>query len=100
MTRGLKEFRLYPRKPRQRITYQSKVLVPSRSSVSCTSRACPARNVEEHLEALPLDREKRFNQRCAVRVIFSRNKTAGQWRAHGRYLMRDSDRAAGGSWAL
>src|SRR5580704_15553539 len=35
---------------------------------------------------------KRFNQRCAVRVIYSRNKTAGQWRAHGRYLMRESAR--------
>jgi len=27
-----------------------------------------------------------------VRVIYSRNKTAGQWRAHGRYLMRESAR--------
>ena len=35
---------------------------------------------------------KRFNQRCAVRVIYSRNKTAGQWFAHGRYLMRESAR--------
>jgi hypothetical protein len=35
---------------------------------------------------------KRFNQRCAVRVIYSRNKAAGQWRAHGRYIMRDSAR--------
>jgi len=25
-------------------------------------------------------------------VIYSRNKTAGQWRAHGRYIMRDSAR--------
>jgi hypothetical protein len=30
------------------------------------------------------------NQRCAVRVSYSPNKTKGQWRAHGRYLERDS----------
>jgi len=35
---------------------------------------------------------KRFNQRCAVRVIYSRNKTSGQWRAHGRYIVRESAR--------
>ena len=29
-------------------------------------------------------------QRCAVRVSYSPNKTKGQWRAHGRYLERDS----------
>lgn len=29
-------------------------------------------------------------QRCAVRVSYSPNKTNGQWRAHGRYLERDS----------
>ncbi len=31
-----------------------------------------------------------FSQRCAVRVTYSRNTTKGQWRAHGRYLMRES----------
>jgi hypothetical protein len=31
---------------------------------------------------------KRHGQRCAVRVIYSQNKTHGQWKAHGRYLMR------------
>src|SRR5579885_1994794 len=33
---------------------------------------------------------RRFSQRCAVRVTYSRNTTKGQWRAHGRYLMRES----------
>ena len=33
---------------------------------------------------------KPFQQRCAIRVSYSGNKTAGQWGAHGRYLMRDS----------
>lgn len=31
-----------------------------------------------------------FNQRCAVRVMYSRNSVKGQWRAHGRYLARES----------
>ncbi len=31
-----------------------------------------------------------FNQRCAVRVTYSPNKIAGQWRAHGIYIARES----------
>jgi hypothetical protein len=31
-----------------------------------------------------------FNQRCAVRVIYSPNRITGQWHAHGRYIARDS----------
>jgi hypothetical protein len=33
---------------------------------------------------------KAFHQRCAVRVTYSRNTVKGQWRAHGRYVARDS----------
>lgn len=33
-------------------------------------------------------------QRCAVRITYLKNGTRGQWRAHGRYLQRES--AAGG----
>ena len=41
---------------------------------------------------------KRFNQRCAVRITYTKSKVAGQWRAHGRYIARESaarDGAAG-----
>jgi type IV secretory pathway VirD2 relaxase len=31
-----------------------------------------------------------FHQRCAVRVMYSRNAGRGQWRAHGRYIVRGS----------
>ena len=31
-----------------------------------------------------------YNQRCAVRVIYSRNTVRGQWGAHGRYVARES----------
>ena len=42
-----------------------------------------------------------FNQRCAVRVMYSRSAARGQWGAHGRYVARetaargDGDRASG-----
>ena len=32
----------------------------------------------------------RYQQRCAVRVTYVGNKTSGQWKAHGRYLARES----------
>jgi type IV secretory pathway VirD2 relaxase len=31
-----------------------------------------------------------YHQRCAVRVTYLKNKVRGQWRAHGRYLARES----------
>jgi len=37
---------------------------------------------------------KHFNQRCAVRTMYTANKTPGQWKAHGRYIARES---AGGT---
>ncbi len=33
---------------------------------------------------------KPYSQRCAVRVVYSRNAVKGQWRAHGRYIARES----------
>src|ERR1051326_5098649 len=30
------------------------------------------------------------SQRCAVRVMYARNVTAGLWRAHGRYIARET----------
>src|SRR5580692_11619414 len=31
-----------------------------------------------------------YHQRCAVRVTYLKNKIRGQWKAHGRYLGRES----------
>src|ERR1700677_2323432 len=31
-----------------------------------------------------------YSQRCAVRVTYTSNKASGQWRAHGRYIERES----------
>jgi type IV secretory pathway VirD2 relaxase len=38
-----------------------------------------------------------FHQRCAVRIMYSKNAGCGQWRAHGRYIVRGS--AAGSNRA-
>lgn len=35
-------------------------------------------------------RPRIFTQRCAVRITYVKNKIAGQWRAHGRYISRES----------
>lgn len=32
----------------------------------------------------------KFSQRCAVRITYAKNKIAGQWRAHGCYIFRES----------
>jgi len=31
-----------------------------------------------------------YSQRCAVRVLYSKNTSNGQWRSHGRYIARES----------
>jgi type IV secretory pathway VirD2 relaxase len=35
-------------------------------------------------------RKRPHFQRCAVRVTYTKNSTRGQWRAHGRYVARES----------
>jgi type IV secretory pathway VirD2 relaxase len=84
-----KEFRLYPRKPRQRIRDESKAWSIAFKRVMHYARMSRKKRRGASGSARP---RRWFNQRCAVRVIYSRNKTAGQWRAHGRYLMRESAR--------
>ena len=84
-----REFRLRPRKPpvansRTESTAWSlafkAVIHHSRMSRKQRSAAGSAR----------ADNRKSFHQRCAVRVTYSPNIVKGQWRAHGRYVARDS----------
>jgi len=35
-------------------------------------------------------RTRPYSQRCAVRVLYSKNTSNGQWRAHGRYVAREN----------
>jgi hypothetical protein len=41
-----------------------------------------------------------YSQRCAVRVLYSKNASKGQWRAHGRYVARESATNRGDSRAV
>ena len=82
-----REFRLRPRRPRQDRS-NDKALVGFvrlmqlfRATAKRSSGGSPRRSGRPPRLA---------SQRCAVRVSYSPNKTNGQWRAHGRYLERDS----------
>jgi type IV secretory pathway VirD2 relaxase len=81
-----RQFRLRPRKPVARseratwvpalkimMHYARMSRIARRRSTS--SRPTPARP---------------YFQRCSVRVTYAKNSTRGQWRAHGRYIARDS----------
>ena len=45
-------------------------------------------------------RSRPYFQKCAVRVMYSKNATAGQWRPHGRYIARESATREGDSGAI
>jgi len=87
-------FRLYPRRPRavrtdgprpwsiafKQVLYFARA---SRKAIRSSSSASSGRP------------RKPYRQRCAVRVTYSQNKTRGQWKAHGRYLMREAATSSG-----
>jgi len=83
-----REFRLRPRKPparNERAAWASayKILMHhARMSGSRKSRSGGT--------GVGSKRTRPYNQRCAVRVMYAKNAVAGQWRAHGRYVARES----------
>jgi hypothetical protein len=90
-----REFRLRPSKPRGR--------------GECRVYASAYRMIMHHARMSGVRRRRVFGfgasnahgrpylQRCAVRVVYSKNTSKGQWRAHGRYIARESasDRGVG-----
>jgi type IV secretory pathway VirD2 relaxase len=83
-----KEFRLYPRKPRSRQassprTWCSTYILLLRYARQLRARRHKPRSRRE----VP---SRPYNQRCAVRVMYTKNATRGQWKAHGRYIARES----------
>jgi type IV secretory pathway VirD2 relaxase len=46
------------------------------------------------------NRTRPYYQRCAVRVVYAKNATSGQWQAHGRYVARESATHDGDSKAI
>jgi uncharacterized protein DUF3363/relaxase-like protein len=88
--RNPKGFRLRPRKTRGRQA--------SSPRAWCSTYLLILRYVRELRAQQRKPRARRpvpsrpFNQRCAVRVMYAKNATRGQWKAHGRYIARESAR--------
>jgi type IV secretory pathway VirD2 relaxase len=87
-TDGERKVRLRPPKPRrptdERIAWSSgyKLLMYyARSSRKVRNRGTSGGKMAS---------TRLYPQRCAVRVTYLNNKTRGQWKAHGRYLARES----------
>lgn len=82
-----KPFRIRPRRPRGRQTDDVRVLASGYKRLMHVVRMS---NRKRSGGATASRKAKSFQQRCAIRVTYSGNRIAGQWAAHGRYLMRDS----------
>jgi type IV secretory pathway VirD2 relaxase len=83
-----REFRFRPRKPparNERAAWASayKILMHH-------ARLSGGRNRRSVALGGGPKRARPHNQRCAVRVTYAKNTVAGQWRAHGRYVARES----------
>ena len=84
----LKGFRLNPRKTRGRQA--------SSPRAWCSAYLLILRYVRELRAQQRKPRTRRavrtrpYDQRCAVRVMYAKNATRGQWKAHGRYIARES----------
>jgi len=84
----VQEFRLRPRKPSaqgDRRTYASAyriIMHHARMSGVRRHRVVGFGGTKIH--------GRPHMQRCAVRIVYSKNTSKGQWRAHGRYIARDT----------
>lgn len=87
------DFRLRPNRPRSGGKSESRAWSTALKTIlryAGTSRRSRAfRNSGPGVRS-----RKQFSQRCAVRTMYTANKTPGQWKAHGRYIARES---AGGT---
>jgi hypothetical protein len=83
-----KEFRLHPRRPRAAKTSSPRVWSAAYIQLLHCVRRMRAR--KRGARAGPRTTARPYNQRCAVRVMYSKNVTQGQWKAHGRYIGRES----------
>jgi len=82
------EFRLRPRKPTarsERATWAS-----AYKTLMHYARMSRSRKHRAAGQGSGPKRARHYSQRCAVRVMYAKNTVAGQWRAHGRYLARES----------
>jgi hypothetical protein len=83
-----KEFRLYPRRPRARRSSLPRIYCSAYLLMLRYAREMRAqRRKPRALRPVP---SRPYNQRCAVRVTYAKNGSRGQWRAHGRYIARET----------
>ncbi len=83
-----REFRLRPRKPRAPSSRNDGVAsMPAFKMLMHYARQSRSGRASKCSGSKP---GRPHRQRCAVRITYSKNATRGQWRAHGRYLERES----------
>lgn len=83
-----REFRLRPRKPPVRLMKPAWSLLFK----SVMHHARMTRNSKRGVSRTRAGygKPRPYMQGCAVRIMYSRNAMKGQWRAHGRYVARES----------
>src|SRR5579863_2430605 len=86
-----KEFRLRPRKPVRQRRNEPLAWAAAFKAVIHYARASRLRKGKTGRSTGDVSGPQRpKNQRCAIRVTYSKNAVRGQWRAHGRYVARES----------
>src|SRR3989442_11443537 len=86
-----REFRIRPPKPRKGRGDESRIWSSAFSRMMHFARMSSHRR-KKGSSGIAIRSSRRlggFSQRCAIRVTYSANRTAGQWAAHGRYLTRE-----------
>ena len=84
------KFRLLPHRPPKGGKNESHAWSTALKTVFRYASSSARRHTSGHSGGSALRPGKQFHQRCAVRVTYSKNKIPGQWRAHGRYIARES----------
>ena len=90
-----RDFRLRPRKPVAR--RERRVLAPANKTIMHYARMSSIRKRRAAGSGARATLTRPYLQRCAIRIVYSKNASRGQWRAHGRYLVRESVAFDGGS---
>src|SRR5207245_6117601 len=83
-----KEFRLYPRRPHGRQTSSPRPWCSTYILLLRHVRLLRAK--QRRLRSGRRAPFRPYSQRCAVRVMYAKNATRGQWKAHGRYIAREN----------
>jgi type IV secretory pathway VirD2 relaxase len=83
-----REFRLRPRKPAAR--GERRVYASAYKIIMHHARMSGVRKGRVAGFGTAATHARPYSQRCAVRVLYSKNTSKGQWRAHGRYVARES----------